>query len=159
VKVNIYFKNKRLALHLLGAAALVGYDGSDWDGIGGGRAHPLPIPVLFVENGELQTLGFGTNHNYFTRKLFKSGLSAFLGFFSNTQREGHGSFQLTVLPHSAFEMYARALVRKNEFDRHRVERAVFGIGGVPTVRVKLELITIFQYANFSDEDISHNIFA
>ena len=136
-ETNIYFKNQQLALHLLDAAALVGHDGADRNGIGGRRAHPLPIPVLFVENRELQTLGFGTHHNYLTRKLFKSGLSTFLGFFPNTQREGHGGFQLTFLPHSAFEMYARAFIRKNKLDRHRVVSAVFGVGGVPTVRVKL----------------------
>jgi hypothetical protein len=102
---------------------------------------PLPIPVLFVKNGKLQAFGFGSNHNNLTGELFNGGFPTFFGFLPNSKREGHCGFQLTFLAHGAFEMYARAFIRKHELDRHCVKGPVASVGGVPTVGVNLGGLT------------------
>ena len=124
--------NPVLTLHGL---VLLGQEGADRNRKRFRVADPFRIPVALVKNNELLALRLSTDHDEFTGKLLKSGLANFLGLLPYTGGEGHGGFDLTLLPHNPLEVHPRGFVRELKLDGHGKKSSITRIGSVSFVGV------------------------
>ena len=82
---------------------------------------PFPFTVVFDEGDKRQALDFRADHTDHARIVSLDGGEGVLLRHPETEREGHGSFQATLLAHGALKVEPAAPVLKLEPDRHGTE--------------------------------------